>query len=764
MAREQIFSTEVDLERTDRLPIMEGTVVDHDVADDAVRLDYTVDMVGAPSIAMQYAPPDFARTSAVDLPSLAESVRSVEERIARQTAEYEALTRSYERARDAESATVARANALAADLAAARAQLESEQARAREIEKNLAEKSATTEAARARVEEAQRESERYQTESRTLRDSLATRDATIVQVLHSLGERDAQLAALQTEHAKIVPVLEATSKSNAQLEADLQAARSRSNAIAADLRASEETAASLSQQIRRAESDIGSTRAELSAVKSQATAYLEQLSSREYRSGFDLNLFRELDAQVGTAQVGQIVAQTERDQLQNKVAELEAKIAGQADAIDKLQSAAAANTATLAQQSNELKRAEAARAQLTSQLAKADGEVTRLNAELSTRERALAEARASSAGEAQRVTELLAEAERRQADQEAQIQKLLADHSAQFEKMSAEQTAQVQQMSAGHSAQIERMSADHSAQVRRMTSEHATQIDEISTELKAQLARIESESQAQITKLQAEAELRDQEMGVLVVHLQEARRPIQLIEADIKRLSDELAAKTAAHDEFAEENRKLRASLERTRGALEEREFLIRRLERSESNNANVLGRIQTSIERLGAAPTPVPPAGTGVSSAPASSLDWSPEFVRVDGDRSVNFSLVRRTRIGRAPGCELQVDSNSVSRHHALVLVGPRDVIIEDLNSTNGVVVNGRKVTRQLLTDGDLISIGEVQFRYAAKPANRSAEPRAVEPRAVEPRAAEARATEPTPIDSKANGSGATAAKTGGF
>jgi pSer/pThr/pTyr-binding forkhead associated (FHA) protein/uncharacterized coiled-coil protein SlyX len=714
---------------------------------------------------MQYAPPDFSRPSGVDLPSLAESVRSVEERIARQNAEYEALTRSYERARDAEAATVARANALAADLAAARAQLESEQARAREIEKNLADKNAATEAARARVEEAQRESERYQTESRTLRDSLATRDATIVQVLHSLGERDAQLAALQTEHAKIVPVLEATSKSATQLEADLKAARERSNAIAAELRASEATAASLAQQIKHAESEINVTRAELSAVKSQATTYLEQLSSRDYRSGFDLNLFRELDAQVGTAQVGQLAAQQERDRLQNQVAELEAKIAGQADAIDKLQSAAAANTATLAQQSNDLKRAEALRAQLTSQLAKADGEVTRLNAELSTRERALAEARASGAGEAKRVTELLAEAERRQAEQEAQIQKLLADHSAQFEKMSSDHTAQVQQMSAGHSAQVERMSTEHSAQVKRMTSDHAAQIDEISAELKGQLARIESESRAQINKLQAEAEVREQEMGVLVAHLQEARRPIQLIEADVKRLSDELAAKTAAYDESAEENRKLRASLERTRGALEEREFLIRRLERSESNNANVLGRIQTTIERLGAS-APTPGAGAGTSSATASATEFSfaPEFVRIDGDRSVNFSLVRRTRIGRAPGCELQVDSSSVSRHHALVLVGARDVIIEDLNSTNGVLVNGRKVARQLLTDGDLISVGDVQFRYAAKPVQRAPEPRAVEQRAAEP----------TPIDSKsngaaahgaaANGSGAGGAKNGGF
>ena len=71
--------------------------------------------------------PDFVRPSAVDLPSLAESVRSVEERIARQNAEYEALSRAYERAREAEAAAVARANALAADLAAARAALEAEQ-------------------------------------------------------------------------------------------------------------------------------------------------------------------------------------------------------------------------------------------------------------------------------------------------------------------------------------------------------------------------------------------------------------------------------------------------------------------------------------------------------------------------------------------------------------------------------------------------------------------------------------------------------------
>ena len=154
----------------------------------------------------------------------------------------------------------------------------------------------------------------------------------------------------------------------------------------------------------------------------------------------------------------------------------------------------------------------------------------------------------------------------------------------------------------------------------------------------------------------------------------------------------------------------MRATLERTRGALEEREFLIRRLERAESNNANALGRIQTSMERLGAAVPPTPPAGT------LPQPEMVAELIRMDGDRPVTHLLGRRTRVGRATTCELQIDSSSVSRHHALVLVGSRDVIIEDLNSTNGVIVNGRKISRQLLRDGDAVTIGEVQFRFMAR------------------------------------------------
>src|ERR1700691_1048874 len=239
MAVENGQSQEMDLDKTDRLPILAGVLFDEDVEDDAVRMDRAV-----PTASLLSGNPqnDFVRPSSIDLPSLAESVRSVEERIARQNAEYEALTRSYERAHDAETSALARAGMLERDLAGARAALEAEQLRSREFERSSMEKGAALDAARARGEEATRESERPLAEARILRDSLAARDATIVQVLHSLSERDAQLSALQSEHARVLPALEARAKSSTQLEDELNAVRAQLKTVSAELKSRQQQA------------------------------------------------------------------------------------------------------------------------------------------------------------------------------------------------------------------------------------------------------------------------------------------------------------------------------------------------------------------------------------------------------------------------------------------------------------------------------------------------------------------------------------------
>jgi chromosome segregation ATPase len=624
MAVESGQPQETDLDKTDRLPILEGDFYDPDVADDAVRMERVGGAPGA-SLAANSAPAEFVRPSPIDLPSLAESVRSVEERIARQTAEYDALTRSYERTRDAEAAAITRANAAERDLAKVRTTLESEQIRLREMERMLTERDGSVEGARSRAEEASRESERYQAEARTLRDSLAARDATIVQVLHSLGERDAQLSALQAEHARVLPALEARANSSAQVEQELLSVRGRLNTASAELKSSREQASALSAQLKRGETEINAVRAELTESKARASSYFELLRTRDWRSGFELNLFRDLDARAGVAVAGREALTAERDRIQGQVAGLEATIAAHRVTIDKLQIAAAAQASAAAHQAKELEQAETQRVEWIGRLSSAETEKARLAAELAARDQVLAEAQAVSSGGAQRI------------------------------------------------------------------------------------AQMQSEYAARIAELEADAEARDQEMTVLMAHLKEARRPIDSIEGEVKHLREELALRVAAIAELTEEAGKLRAALERTRGALEEREFLIRRLERSESNNANVLGRIQTSMERLGSAPT------TGIGAVPVP--EWAPELIRIDGDRSISHTLGRRTRIGRAPGCEVHVDSTSVSRHHALILAGTREAIIEDLNSTNGVILNGRKITRQVLNDGDIVTIGEIQFRYVAKP-----------------------------------------------
>jgi chromosome segregation ATPase len=633
MGLDKTQSKEVDLDRTDRLPVLQGVSIDDDVDDDAVHLEHA-----APSnavVSSSHGTELRATTTGVDLPSLAESVRSVEDRIARQNADYEALNRLYEKTRDAQLAAGTRADEFAGQLSAARSALAVEQHRVGEMQRTLAENNATTEQVRARIEEALRESERAQTEARTLRDALVARDKTIAEVLHSLGERDTQFAALQREHAKIVPDLETRLQASARLESDIKAARERGEALAVELKASRQSVAELTTRLARGEADMNACRGDIGAARTRAESYLEILRSRAWRGGFNQSLFLEWDEKMEKARSGQTALQAECDRLNRVTASMNAKLAEQNETIAKLTETKAGDAAALAQRAQELETALRGRAELASKIGTLEAEQKRLQSEVAARDHDVANARAQEAIETQRIKNLLGAAEASQADLEQQIE-----------------------------------------------------------------------------RLESEGKTHDEEMAVLMAHLNEARRPIQSFQADVKRLGEELAAKSATLDQLSEENRTLRATLERTRGALEERDLLIRRLERSASTNANVIGRLQTSIERLGATPA-----------SASQATEFTAELVRIDGDRQMTFPLGRRTRIGRAPGCELQIDSQSVSRNHAMILKGTRELIVEDLNSTNGVLVNGRRVSRNLLTDGDLLTVGEIQFRCVLKPNPRSAE-----------------------------------------
>jgi general secretion pathway protein A len=73
----------------------------------------------------------------------------------------------------------------------------------------------------------------------------------------------------------------------------------------------------------------------------------------------------------------------------------------------------------------------------------------------------------------------------------------------------------------------------------------------------------------------------------------------------------------------------------------------------------------------------------------------------------------VGRVIIGRTSDNDLQVDSRFVSRHHCQIITGAEGSVIEDLNSTNGIFVQGKRVRRYNLNDGDIVVIGKHEILY---------------------------------------------------
>lgn len=64
---------------------------------------------------------------------------------------------------------------------------------------------------------------------------------------------------------------------------------------------------------------------------------------------------------------------------------------------------------------------------------------------------------------------------------------------------------------------------------------------------------------------------------------------------------------------------------------------------------------------------------------------------------------------LGRDPTCDLVLNDARCSRRHAVLEAGPQGVSIRDAGSANGVYVNGKKVERAQLVDGDVVRLGEV-------------------------------------------------------
>jgi pSer/pThr/pTyr-binding forkhead associated (FHA) protein len=83
--------------------------------------------------------------------------------------------------------------------------------------------------------------------------------------------------------------------------------------------------------------------------------------------------------------------------------------------------------------------------------------------------------------------------------------------------------------------------------------------------------------------------------------------------------------------------------------------------------------------------------------------------------ESGLTFRLTRGSTktVGRAVRADFVVDASLVSRVHCRLIAGPDGRLeVQDLESTNGTFVNGKKIDRAELKDGDELGVGRVTLR----------------------------------------------------
>jgi|SRR5687768_12091038 len=66
---------------------------------------------------------------------------------------------------------------------------------------------------------------------------------------------------------------------------------------------------------------------------------------------------------------------------------------------------------------------------------------------------------------------------------------------------------------------------------------------------------------------------------------------------------------------------------------------------------------------------------------------------------------------IGRGEGCDLRIPLGDVSRKHCSLIKSDDSLVIQDIGSSNGTYVNGKRIQEARLRPGDLIRIGSLRF-----------------------------------------------------
>lgn len=224
-------------------------------------------------------------------------------------------------------------------------------------------------------------------------------------------------------------------------------------------------------------------------------------------------------------------------------------------------------------------------------------------------------------------------------------------------------------------------------------------------QLSARLADALASSDPYVPHLRSEILARDEQVRLLKLDVEMARshaaekdHDLQVAEECIRNLELDVRDKTS--------------KLEEANVTVEEWRAVIAESQRSILQRDGQIQQLQSDLDkRISASRDTAAQTGEEVAlEGPARVL------IRTNGNTDFVHVLGRRTRIGRGSDNDLVLDTKHISRYHAVFLAGPVHTSVEDLKSTNGVFVNGKRVSRHILKDGDKVTVGRTQFRYCVR------------------------------------------------
>jgi chromosome segregation ATPase len=474
-----------------------------------------------------------------------------------------------------------------------------------------------------------------------------------------LTEAKSAAESLRAQSAELARRLEAQ-------ESATRNAQARDGALAANLSERERSLSHAQQQIEE--------------MRRQLAAQLETLQSQEGRRGIFDHLLHGLDVEVGRAEAQASELKRELHAQSQRTSELTGQISGGGQRITVLEGEVNALSSALTKRNEET----AAYIRSNEELRGNVRTLTSGNAAHLERIRGL-EAELSAAAQAHTTALLAATNLQREIEVANAAQK---KHIDSLEGELATTRGEVEQCIAA----LKEGEARHADRIAQLAAANA-RTEEVQTHVLAQ--------QQELRALQDELRASTERTST-------ADSDLHAAEDALNRMESELRATNSRVEELTKADEEWRSTVDAARQALEERDSLIRRLETEAAHSTALLDNIQHSIRFL------EQPASSANELTPE---DAARLLIRTEGDAEVVHVLGRKMTIGRTPDNDLQIDTRFISRHHAVILTGPNHTIIEDLNSTNGVSVNGRRITRQTLKDGDHVIVGRTHFRFTVRP-----------------------------------------------